>query len=483
MQRIVYLAAITLRLFNLGIPQLWYDETFTYLVSSQDLGAMFKAIAGDVHPPLYYLLISPIAHLGLNEVWLRLPSVVLSVLAIWLTGKLATQLGLSQRAGLIAQILVTLLPGQIYYAQEARMYALLTALVLGWLLMVLQRRWGLAALLGTLALYTHNYAVFYLLAAAFVAVDGELRRPVHLGPNNPYPDLLHWQAGDEANLKGAVFSVVVPALAWLPWQVVLLGQMANVAQGYWIQPVTPGGVIYALVLSFWSFYTPSWAILAALVTLTLLAWAVIRGRRAGPAWKVLMVGGFGPLLLAVAASLAWKPVLLYRGLIASVPVLCMLIGTAIDTLNWRKLSYVSAILLPMLLGGVYRYYVEIPAAKGLIYQDMTQLQSQWRDGDLLIHTNASTYLRWRAYAPDLPQVVLPTCGPNGGEISEVTRSALNAYTTDGVVKRLWVLWDSGPTTPTCEIVRAEALTNGTAPSAILARNDYMTTALYLIEAP
>ena len=34
----------------------WYDEVFTLAVAGLPLGRMFMALAGDVHPPLFYLI-------------------------------------------------------------------------------------------------------------------------------------------------------------------------------------------------------------------------------------------------------------------------------------------------------------------------------------------------------------------------------------------------------------------------------------------
>ena len=476
----IYFIAAFLRFLNLGTAQLWYDEAFTYLVTKQDLPTMMSAIMGDVHPPLYYLLMAPIAHLGLNEFFLRLPSVLLSLLAIWLTGQLASQLGLTRRAALIGQAIMALLPLQVYHGQEMRMYALLTALLLAWLLLVLQRRWVWAALVGTLALYTHNYALLYLPIIGLIGLSQEIHRPVILDPKRLTMD---WVLGDEANLKGWLLSVGLPTLLWLPWQIVLLSQMHFVSASYWLPPITPGGVVFVIVQLFWMVYPPAGfaSVLAVLVTLSLLGWSVIRSHRLA-AWRVLILMGFGPLALAILFSLVWQPILLYRGLIASVPMWCLLIAAAMDSLPRLKLAYVVAMGLPLLVGGLVNYYTQMPIDKGLVLQDIATLTAKWEPGDLLLHSNASTYLPWAAYRPDLPQMVLPTCGANGGEISENTRKAINAYTADSPATRIWFIWDTGPTTPECETTRAEKLTNGVVPVVTLTDTPYVFRGLYLIEA-
>ncbi len=483
----IYLIAAILRLANLGTAALWYDESFTYMITSRDFPSMLAAIVGDVHPPLYYLITAPFTQLaGLNEFWIRLPSAALSMVGLYLTGKVARQLGLSERARLVGMALLALLPSEIYYAQEARMYALFQALVLAWLLMVLRRRWSLAALFGILTMYTHNYALFYLPVIGLIALAGEIKRPVILANEvTNFPWLACWKPGDQAQVRGALLSALIPAICWLPWQFILLPQMTNVYHGYWIGAVTVGSVLNALYLIFFSFYPPQTASLISVIVLySLLLYAAIRTRRqVGNAWPVLILLGFGPLLLSIAGSLAWKPVLLFRGLMPSVPLLCLLIAAALTTGPGWKLLYSSALITPLLVGGLVNYYAKVPADKGLIYQDVARMREYWQPGDLLIHSNSSSLLRWQAYAPDIDQTVLPGCGPNGGELSEKTRTEFGAYIDqpNDQTQRIWFLWEDGPTSPQCEIQRAEDLTRSRSARIILANNKYNEAGIFLLD--
>ena len=82
----IFVAALALRLFDLGAAQFWYDESFTALLSRLPFAQMIQATAGDTHPPLYYLITWSLAStVGSSEVVLRLPSVIFSMLSLWLT--------------------------------------------------------------------------------------------------------------------------------------------------------------------------------------------------------------------------------------------------------------------------------------------------------------------------------------------------------------------------------------------------------------
>lgn len=485
----IYIVAAALRLVNLSAASLWYDEVFTYLVTSQDLSSMLRTIMGDVHPPLYYLLIKFMnPEVGLSEFWLRLPSVFFSLLGIYLTGKIARELKLSPAAGWVAMGLVALLPSEIYYAQEARMYALLQALILSWLLVTLQRRWVLAAIYGVMTLYTHNYGVFYLAVIGIIGLARELYRPVILDPDNHnYPWLDRWKRGDEANVRGALLAAAVPALAFIPWVgLVMLGQMKQIAANYWIAPITLGQIGYHVYMLFVLNFTADIPVMSAMAIYGLIFWSIYRSRQAmeNSAWRVLLAVGYLPLLLAIFASLVWRPILTYRYIFGSLPMICLMIGAAITNIKPWKAAYIGALCIPLLLGGLWSYYDKLPDSKGLIRRDIGLLRMEWQPGDQLLHTNSSSYLIWRAYAPDLNQVLLPQCDErNHGELSEQTRQALDVYGSTDPSHHTWLLYDITPLSTNCELDRANAMIGTTSPSIWLYQTRNTTTAIYELKSP
>ena len=48
---------MALRLFRLGADSLWYDETVSTLLAGSPLPDLIRHTAGDIHPPLYYILL------------------------------------------------------------------------------------------------------------------------------------------------------------------------------------------------------------------------------------------------------------------------------------------------------------------------------------------------------------------------------------------------------------------------------------------
>ena len=52
----LFALGVALRFYGLGAAYLTYDEAFTALIVHRPLPDLFAAAAGDVHPPLSYLI-------------------------------------------------------------------------------------------------------------------------------------------------------------------------------------------------------------------------------------------------------------------------------------------------------------------------------------------------------------------------------------------------------------------------------------------
>lgn len=124
---VITLAGGFLRVLLLGAKGLWLDETFSIWLANQDVAGMLQWIVRiDQHPPLYYLLLHAwIALSGDAAYDARLLSALFgtaTIPIIYLIGKRLSGVAV----GLAAAVLFALSLFNIYYAQEARMYALLT---------------------------------------------------------------------------------------------------------------------------------------------------------------------------------------------------------------------------------------------------------------------------------------------------------------------------------------------------------------------
>ncbi|HHN93886.1 MAG TPA: phospholipid carrier-dependent glycosyltransferase, partial [Anaerolineae bacterium] len=137
-----------------------------------------QTLTGMLHQngPLYFFLLRGwVALVGTSEYGMRFLSLLGGVLAVPLTYALGRRL-FSRWTGLVAALLMGISPYQTWYAQEVKMYTLVTALVLLALYGLRRavegdgRRWWAAMVLATtLAIYLHILAalVIPVLVACF----------------------------------------------------------------------------------------------------------------------------------------------------------------------------------------------------------------------------------------------------------------------------------------------------------------------------
>jgi uncharacterized membrane protein len=207
--------ALGLRCALLSKESLWLDEVASWWFAS-DLG---RALAGErTNPPLYYTLLHFwIRGFGSSEAALRSLSIIPGMLSVAMVYLLARKL-FSTSIALGAAFYQAISSFQIYYSQEARTFALLefflllAALALWNALHSRQRRrrvvyFSVYALAGTLSLYAHFIAVFFLAGFGFFVL---LRR--------------------KEQLVAFVVSSLASVALFLPWLTVMLRAAANGGQ-------------------------------------------------------------------------------------------------------------------------------------------------------------------------------------------------------------------------------------------------------------
>ena len=117
--------AAGLRLYKIDAQSLWYDEGNSARIAERSVELIIAGAAGDIHPPLYYLLLKFWRALfGSGEAALRSLSAACGVLTVLLAQRTGRLLA-GERAAWAAGVLTAIAPLAVYYGQEARMYALL----------------------------------------------------------------------------------------------------------------------------------------------------------------------------------------------------------------------------------------------------------------------------------------------------------------------------------------------------------------------
>lgn len=175
----VVLLGAGLRFYAIARKSLWLDEAVTLnLVGSRYTDMLAGVIGHDAHPPLYYALAHLWTQRSASALRARAFSAVFGVATLAVFYLLARVL-LPRNGALVATVLLAVSAFQVYFAQEARHYALAAFFVtLSWYFfvqLVAGRRlehwkWWLGlSLANAAALYTFYFTLFAI-AAQFVVL-------------------------------------------------------------------------------------------------------------------------------------------------------------------------------------------------------------------------------------------------------------------------------------------------------------------------
>jgi len=489
----IFFVSFVLRLWQLGKGAFWYDEGVSIVLARLPWSNMIQATAGDVHPPGYYIILWIMDHIGIpmTEGVARFPSLVFSMIAIYLTWKLVNHesLNMTKTGKYIVLVWVAISPLQLHYAQESRMYALLQVEVLSGILFILNRQKALVSVVILSMLYTHNYAVFYAPVFALVVLMTDYVYIFDVKTSMKY-FVMKWLP-----------YFVVPFLLWIPWLIVLFGQMDTVSGGYWIQPVTIPSIVFALYQMLFAYSMPTtFQGLGVLLTCGVLlytAWRIYKDQPKN--WLVLVVLAFGPLMLAVFLSIVWKPVLLFRGLIGTTVPLNILIVKAMSGIRFKyKQVYAFSIIGITLVAGMVGHYTYNAENKGTTTTWVHEIVDQLHDGDIVVALNDNGVIAMKTYAPNTKMYKLKGCGAEPwGSLSPGTRTAIGIEERSldqliplsagkweplQIYSRVFFISTVAPISPECEIDMANEIIalDNTRLIHELVNDEYAQAGIYIV---
>ncbi len=350
--------AFALRASHLAGQSLWSDEDITLDRAAQPLGELLARLPVE-HTPGYFVLVHAWVRLaGDGDFALRFPSAVAGTAAVALAAFLGRRL-VGRGTGLVLALAMAVSPFQVWYAQEARMYALLAALGLGTLAAALRamttrrRRWWIATgVVAALTAYTHYYG------ALTVAV------------------LAMWAAADVAgrrSLRGWGLAGATGAALFAPWMSHIPGLLSFPG---WREATAAGDAVATAVVTWAAGPTarPTWGQVAVALYGALAAAGAVRlagrmlrrpaapgPRRPGPGLAL----AFAAVPVVTLAALAWRrPDFDPRYFIAVVPGLYLV--AAAGALGWpwpgaRALA--AGALLAVTVPSLERLYTDPSAQK------------------------------------------------------------------------------------------------------------------------
>ena len=419
------LLAFAVRMARLDAQSLWYDEGVTAWVAGMSPVDLTRWTANDIQPPLYYYLVALWGRLaGWSEWSLRFVSVFFGVLTVPLLTRLVWRLGWPVRSALLAALLGALHPLLLYYSQEARMYALLTALAvsLGTVVVGLGdrptgRRLALYVGLAVAAVYTHYFAFFLLLALGIGYTLDQFMAVRTTYCARPWPALRRF-----AWANGLVL------LAYLPWFWALVTRL-TVDNSYWQGQLKLWDALGGVLTGFTTGETmreqqARWLLILYAVATGVALWRLAvdgpRGRR------TLLYGGSWLLtpLVAVLLLASFVPKFNPRYVMLALPGLLLLWAAGLSGVaparaghrpapgraaRWRALlpGLSLLLMLPGFLLADANWFRDPAFRKDQWREVAHDLRTNLQPEELVVLVSGHAWPVWTYYAPDLPVVRLP----------------------------------------------------------------------------
>ena len=389
------LICVALDTVHLGRASLWSDEIFSrYYYEVFGTRFMFgEGLQVEPTPPTYYLLLQAWMLLfGSSEAALRSLSVASDAAAVPLVFLLAREIG-GRRAAVAATLLFALCPTGLYFAQEARVYAMTlpaTALVLFALATYLRnpssRFAAVAYVFGaTLCLYLHTTLLFMVAACALVVALTLLAR----GGTASRSAVVRWVA----------LNIAVLLLA-LPYLVHVLG--ASQSGGLdWISPLQFRDVVNSVAAVSAGMLTPfPWpsAPVAALFLLALAASLLVHRPTVNAAAVLVFIAGV--FLAELILVSLFRPILLPRVLCWTIVPLCVLTGRQLVCAG--PLRFVVAVGALLAFGGGLIAYETARNGNKEPWRDVfAQLGPDLQQADTIVLSPHFDPMILRYYAPTM----------------------------------------------------------------------------------
>jgi uncharacterized membrane protein len=314
-----------LRFYQLGAQSLWIDEAATWFRVSLPWSLLLPSLRNGPNLPTSYALVKLVTDVfGDSEFWLRFPSAFFGTLAIPAAIGLGRRIG-GKAAGLLAGWFWAVHPLAIFYARDAKTYAITSFLALSLLWLHLRMKTGERSKRQWAAVYALLLAG--LLSHYFFAILAGLLLLSALQSLRSDPDFFRrWAL--------ATILCMLPLLLWVAWFYALEQPMLG---NGWIDVPTltnPLLTLWNLLSGYGGQLSPQTAAFGLVGGLVLVA-GLVWGQRRREAWLALGLA----LALPMGAMLlvAWrKPLYMDRYFIVLLPVVTYLVASGGAAL-WARL--------------------------------------------------------------------------------------------------------------------------------------------------
>jgi mannosyltransferase len=421
--------AAALRLYRIDAQSLWYDEGISAHQLTRSFGEIVRAAALDTHPPGYYWALKAWALVfGASELGLRSLSAAWGVAMVVLTFLIGRRL-FGTLTATVAALLLAVAPLAVYYSQEVRMYAQVTAL-------------------GLLAVYAYTRRIDWLYVVAGIATLYSQYLGVAILAALNVHALVWWRTRTRHEWLTWLIANAVVAIAFLPWLPTFVDQQSHALN---TSPRTALGLATGTLAAYGGGLARSDVLLwggALLVAFALLGvLSTLFTRRSEDLRNVSLVALMWLLPTGLVVVLGLRSGLFEtRYLVVGMPGLLLLAAVGIVRLaHWPVLVPVLACvaLVPACLGLSAQYF-DPSLARDDYRQLVASVVKDARPDDaiLLVAPNQTEIFDYY-YHGDLPTIGLPAQRPIDADDTVARLEAIRAQHG-----RVWLVsWAMGEADP------------------------------------
>jgi mannosyltransferase len=424
---LVLALALLMRLAGGASRPIWYDESFSILLAKQGPAAILSGTlatdidssAAEEHPPAYYFVLwGWIQLFGESLASVRMLSIVFSLGVVFLLYLIASHL-FNEQTALAAAFLAAILPFQIHYGVEIRMYILLTFWLILTTFAFLKRQWILFSLAAALAQYTHNLAAFYLIPLALMPIFQK-----------------EWKT-----LRSMIWAGFAAIILYSPWLIQLPAQISKVTSSFWIEKPGIEKLFTLFLIYLPNLPLPNSLLLAGLLLATLVI--VLAGFQTYRAQKekseqtknglwLAYLSFMPPLLLWLVSQIS--PMYVERALLPSQAIFCIWLAWILTQTKLPRPIQVLAIALTLASAGMGIYQHVTYRGFPYISPALTQsIQSRLEEGDVIIHSSKLSYLPSLYFDRTLPQgFIADPVNSSVDTLSPATQKILNLQSFEDI---------------------------------------------------
>lgn len=433
-------------LFPLNIyltQSLWRDEAFSVLMAGKPLPELFRLVAADFNPPLYYLLLHFwMAAFGQSEIAIRLLSFIFHLGTSFFGYKIGRHLW-GKNVGTWVALLVFINPILLYYGFEARMYSLYPALVAASFYFFLTRQWRFHALASVLAVYSHLFSWFALVAQGLFLAGQSLVETSRKPSRKKFLTAFKKHFPKETIASyGVIFTL------YLPWLPVLLTQLTRAGGGLWIYPLNWNQVNSSLGDLYTGYEgTPGglWDEMKWLSLLILsLGGLALAAKKTRQMASLFLLWLFVPLISVFILSVVRQPLYVNRYLVFLAIPEVLLITSAIVAISKKRLI-TTFFLLAFLATLAFSLWYAPYHRKVNFRATFSQIKENFQSGDLVVSASPLSFHEANYYFSPRSAVFL--YNPEGNPVPSYVGANLMPperwLSQFPLEKRVWLVADDG----------------------------------------